>query len=156
MFFGKRFVHSSLLFFCLRSSLFLRNLSIEFLLDQSSSLLLAGNCLLLLLVMEKGIEFFDGSPFVLLCQFAVDLSSSRHTTWCNAHLISLFYAVRLGAASWTCNRLNISWLWLPISLWSSSSASIALPASCRGIWLAIIKNGLLFISQICLFWDFWV
>ena len=104
---SKGLVHSSLLLLGLGSSLLLRNLSIKFLLDQPSSLLLSCNSLLLLFVVQQSIEFLDGCPLVLFRQLAVNLSSLGDLARSNAHLVALspsrVNAVRLGAASGTSN-----------------------------------------------------
>jgi len=55
-----------------RAFTFLLNLTVKLLLDQASSLMLSGNMLLLLFVVEKSVELLDGGPLVFLLELTVD------------------------------------------------------------------------------------
>ena len=49
-------------------------LFVQLLAHQTTTLLLTKHCWLLLLVVEKLVEFLDGGPLIFFCDFTVDLS----------------------------------------------------------------------------------
>jgi len=70
------FVHSTLLDFGTATRVLLGKLLVKFFLDQTLAFLVSHNCLLLLLVVKKGVELLDGSPFILFFNLRVDFSAS--------------------------------------------------------------------------------
>ena len=59
---------------CIFTGSFVLHLSVELLLDQSLALSFPDLLLLLLLVVQKRVEFLDGEPLVLLVDLRVDVS----------------------------------------------------------------------------------
>ena len=73
MFIHEALVHLVLLNYLLLSLFLFLQLAVKFLSDKALSLSLAEQGLLLLLVMEEGVELLDCSPLVILSDLTVDL-----------------------------------------------------------------------------------
>ena len=73
MFLLKLLVHSSLLNLIFFTGFLLHDLTVEFLLDEATALLLPHYSLLLFFIVEQSVELLDSSPLVILCNLTVNL-----------------------------------------------------------------------------------
>ena len=98
-------VHTALFQLINLTALLLLHLFVELVTDQAAALLLAKHCLLLLFVVQQGVELLDGCPLVLLGDLRVDFGASIHLAGGDAHLVSVASMLtnthRLGATAGT-------------------------------------------------------
>jgi len=90
-------VHATLAHLTGLTIFLLLKLFVQLCADQSAALLLTEHCLLLLLVVEQGVELLDGGPFVLLCQLRVDFCTAVSLTRSDAVLIEATVRTRTRA-----------------------------------------------------------
>ena len=72
MLFLEGLVHAALIHLTILTLLLLLHLLVELIANQSTALLFAKHCLLLLFVVKQSVELLNGSPLVLLSELRVD------------------------------------------------------------------------------------
>ncbi|MCP4667906.1 MAG: hypothetical protein GY849_16275 [Deltaproteobacteria bacterium] len=82
----ERLVHATFILFEFFAGLFLSELLVEFVTDQSAAFLFAEHGLLLLFVVQKSVELLNGSPFVFFTELRVDVGFVSYAR-CHGHLI---------------------------------------------------------------------
>ena len=87
-------IHAVLLSCLLYLISFLLKLFVKFLANQSLALLLTQHCLFLLFVVKQLVELLDSGPFIILCNFTVNLCQRRYPARSDGYVV--IYSLGLG------------------------------------------------------------